>query len=106
MLTVPATSLKGLKQYSLHLMKFGCRPDKVVTRLGLEAARSSTNVAYSKLTFTKVGTLSDEEAAKVKALGDVMREAFLEANPLDAPTPQAEPEADAAPADQTSEQAN
>lgn len=72
-LTLPPTSLKAAKQYMLRLAGQGVPYFGVVTKVGLEQATNEANQKYSKATFTFVAKLNDEQRAKAKAYGEMLR---------------------------------
>ena len=47
----PPTSMKAFSNYISSVVLKGKHPYGVITRVGLEAAKSANGIAYSKLTF-------------------------------------------------------
>lgn len=81
-LVVPPTSVKAVLEYNIRLMNYGKAPDSVITRLSLE--RVDTRPPYSTIKLTPVGTLSDEDASKARAMSDAVKQTFAAFDPLTA----------------------
>lgn len=59
-LDVPPTSMKAFSNYISSVVLKGKHPYGVITRVGLEAAKSANGIAYSKLTFKPTGSLGKD----------------------------------------------
>jgi len=67
-MTVPATSLKGLQNYILRLIDNGKRFEGVVTRLSLDQTQNASGITYSKVAF---GFESDLDPASANRMVDI-----------------------------------
>jgi hypothetical protein len=67
LVSVPVMSIKPSNQYLMRLAGDARVFHSVLTRFGLETAKNSGNIAYSRITFTKSADLPPEEQAKVAA---------------------------------------
>lgn len=65
-LDIPPTSLRVFSDYISSVVLKGKHPYGVVTRIGLETAKNTTGITYSKLTFKAVGALTKEQTAASK----------------------------------------
>lgn len=68
-MTVPATSLKGLQNYILRLIDNGKRFEGVVTRLSLDQTQNASGIAYSKLAFGFESELDPASANQMVEIG-------------------------------------
>lgn len=59
LLTVPATSLKGLQGYVFKLIDSGKRMENVITRLSLKKTQSASGITYSTLDLSWVKDLDE-----------------------------------------------
>jgi len=71
-LNLPPTSKKAVADYCMRLVAKGRLYSSVVTRIGLEAAKSSTGINYSRAVFTMEGVLEEERAAMALAYGEAL----------------------------------
>ena len=83
MMIVPPTSVAEFKRYAVNLMKYGRKPQSVVTRISLIQDESSSGITYSKLHFDVAGSVPEDDQQKVTDLGAVVRHKFADFNPLD-----------------------
>jgi len=67
MVTVPPTSLKAARQYSMRLSSHGVPYYGVMTRLRLDTAKNANGIDYSKIVFESVGKLTDSDLARIKS---------------------------------------
>jgi len=66
---VPATSLKAATKYLYGLLSRNLPTYSVYTKLTLEKDKNADGIQYSKIVFSKVGTVEDVEAAAKYAEG-------------------------------------
>jgi hypothetical protein len=66
MLTVPPTSLKSMRKYSIALLDAGLDVCSVVTRVRLEKEKNADGTEFSKCVFEYVGDLPEDAAAEAK----------------------------------------
>ena len=65
LLTVPATSQKGLRKYVMQLIDAGKRIEGCVTRLSLAKTQSQSGITYSTLQMSWVKDLDDASVEKM-----------------------------------------
>ena len=73
LLTVPATSLKGLQKYVLQLIDAGKRVEGCVTRLSLKKTQSQSGITYSTLDLSWVKDLDEAATEKMAAVSKDFR---------------------------------
>ena len=73
-LTVPPTSLKGVKDYIQNIfIKRGLRPIEALTKISLKKDTNNDGIAYSKATFSLQDTLDGDSAAMVKEYAEGLK---------------------------------
>jgi hypothetical protein len=77
-LNLPVSSIKPLLQYLRRLSAKGRPCYSLMTNIGLEKARSSQGIEYSRATFTAGELLSPEEAGRAKEYAAMLK-SFIEA---------------------------
>ena len=75
LLTLPPTSLKGLRDYlGKQVVLKGMRCYQVITKVTLKKEVSSGNITYSRAVFSKVGVLEGEKLEAAKAYAEQLKE--------------------------------
>ncbi len=73
-LSVPPTSIKNLSNYVVkRVIMENQALEGVVTKITLKKDKSSGGITYSKLAFANVGTLSDEDRASARKIGEMVK---------------------------------
>lgn len=80
LVALPPTSLQNAKKYFLRLVANGYPFYGVTTQLRLEQAKNPQGKPYSKATMNMGRKLEEEEFAKVKAIGQAMKDLFDQAS--------------------------
>lgn len=74
LLTLPPTSLKGLRDYlGKQVVLKGMRSYQVITQVTLKKEVSSGNITYSRAVFKKVDVLTGEKLAAAKAYAEQIK---------------------------------
>jgi hypothetical protein len=83
MLRVPVGSLKNSRKYLSQLASESKRVYSVVTRFGLEKDKNKDNIQFSKITFTRVGSVDDITAVEkyVEAIMPYIQQATRSIDP-------------------------
>jgi hypothetical protein len=77
--TVPPTSIKGIRKFFMSLTSQGVRFDSVVLSLKIEKDKSKGGIEYSKVKAGVIQRLDKETAGKIKAYADQIRSVMEEA---------------------------
>jgi hypothetical protein len=72
-LSVPPSSLKGLKKYFLRLTSQRLPFNNVVTQFSTAKTQTPSGIKYSVLDFTLDSILNSEEALKIKSYADCLK---------------------------------
>lgn len=71
-ISVPPTSLKEARQYTLRSLSARQPLYGVTTKLSLEKTKNADGIEYSKIQFATGSVLNDEDRARMKAYADQM----------------------------------
>jgi len=77
MLSLPTGSLKEFSNFVRRLVSKGKRPHTLVTRISLKKATSSLGIQFSKVVFSLIRDLTDEEIEAVLPLVDHIKESSV-----------------------------
>lgn len=80
-LTVPATSLKVVKDYQIKMAMANVMPFQVLTEVSLESDESQNGQKYSKLILRRVGTVPPEVHEGARQMAQAIKQALLERRP-------------------------
>jgi hypothetical protein len=81
MISVPPTSLKGVKRYMMTLASFNQIFWGVMTTFALTKATNEAGVKYCQISCSMAGRLSDDEKAKIKNIAESMKPIFEASRP-------------------------
>lgn len=79
-ITVPPASLKNVRSYFMRLLSAQISPLGVVTKIGLEQAKSTTGILYSKVTLTAGDRLDADAEARMREYAKILQPAFAAAD--------------------------
>lgn len=66
LLSLPPSSYREAQNYTISIAARGKRYSEIVTGIGLVQDKSKAGITYSKAVFRAIGTISPEEAARIR----------------------------------------